>query len=232
LTGAPPSGLCQYPYYQWNLTASQAEQVLSAHNYYRNITASGNSPHQPAASNMLQMEWNDGLAQTAQAWADHCNFSHPSNAERNTTQFAQVGQNLAQAGSSQYESAVNWESLVAQWYDEVFLYNTSAPVSSFQMESSTGHYTQLVWANSWAVGCGFLQYFDGKYYWDYLVCNYGPAGNVINKAMYTVGAPTCKASASWDYLCTYPLTPAADVAELLQLHTRSKTHAHAHAQQH
>jgi len=49
----------------------------------------------------------------------------------------------------------------------------------------TGHYTQLVWADTTKIGCGRIKYKDEKN-WDtiLLVCNYGPCGNRIGDKIY------------------------------------------------
>jgi hypothetical protein len=49
----------------------------------------------------------------------------------------------------------------------------------------TGHYTQLVWAQTAKVGCGFVQYGKNE---QLLVCNYLPAGNTIGQKMYEQGS--------------------------------------------
>lgn len=50
-----------------------------------------------------------------------------------------------------------------------------------------GHYTQLVWAKTKELGCGLVKYrkSDG---WNtcYLICNYGPAGNIFNYPIYEI----------------------------------------------
>ena len=57
----------------------------------------------------------------------------------------------------------------------------------------TGHYTQVVWAETNQVGCGYV-YFKtmvkgGWWYKTLIVCNFWPAGNVRGQAMYEVGKP-------------------------------------------
>ena len=47
-----------------------------------------------------------------------------------------------------------------------------------------GHYTQLVWAESTKLGCGAIKYEEGGYNKLYLICNYGPAGNMLTAAVY------------------------------------------------
>ena len=48
-----------------------------------------------------------------------------------------------------------------------------------------GHYTQFVWAKSNKIGCGVCSYNGGESY-DRLtmMCDYGPAGNVYQQAVY------------------------------------------------
>lgn len=53
-----------------------------------------------------------------------------------------------------------------------------------------GHYTQLVWAETNRVGCGFTSYSTDNRRINYYVCNYGPAGNFAGKEVYKMG-PAC-----------------------------------------
>ena len=52
---------------------------------------------------------------------------------------------------------------------------------------STGHYTQMVWAKTNKVGCGSIAWKEGAFIKQYLVCNYGPAGNTLRQPMYQTG---------------------------------------------
>lgn len=45
---------------------------------------------------------------------------------------------------------------------------------------AVGHYTQIVWAATDRVGCGMHR--GGG--WDYLVCRYAPAGNVVGRTVF------------------------------------------------
>ncbi len=79
--------------------------------------------------------------------------------------------------------------------------------------ASTGHYTQMMWAKSQFLGCGHIVYPKGSNTNKYLVCNYGPAGNVVGKAMYQRGTAcakcpsdtTCTTKANETGLCGYSI---------------------------
>lgn len=49
-----------------------------------------------------------------------------------------------------------------------------------------GHYTQLVWAKSTKIGCGIVKYKELFFNKKYLVCNYGPAGNYMDRPVYEI----------------------------------------------
>jgi hypothetical protein len=167
----------------------------------------GKAPGQPGATDMLEMVWDDEVAAKAQAWADQCSFSHDSDAGMKTSKFKFVGQNLDIYISSKKLTKISLTDMVKDLYDEVNLYNgQSAPVSSYAYDDGTGHYTQIAWAKSYALGCGFKVYMDGGMYSYQLTCNYGPGGNYDGEKMYTKGtfnAANCKngASATYAGLC-------------------------------
>lgn len=58
-----------------------------------------------------------------------------------------------------------------------------------RFSAATGHYSQVIWASTNRVGCGFTQYKDGSSQTNLYVCNYGPAGNFISSAAYRSGSP-------------------------------------------
>jgi predicted component of type VI protein secretion system len=112
--------------------------------------------------------------------------------------------------NSNLEYTFNWETFVSMWYNEVNNYEgESAPVEEFEFDEATAHYTQIAWAQTYAIGCGFVEFYANGWYNNFLVCNYGPGGNVIGQPMYQIGqfeANQCEYGASSNYedLCNAP----------------------------
>ena len=57
---------------------------------------------------------------------------------------------------------------------------------------TTGHFTQVIWAETYKVGCGFIIYQEGKWYKRLYSCNYGHGGNMAKAAIYLKGEPCSK----------------------------------------
>ncbi|GFX04243.1 hypothetical protein TNCV_3973921 [Trichonephila clavipes] len=165
------------------------DHILKLHNTYRSQVAMGQETRAgglPKASNMLQMVWDKELATIAQKWADNCLFDHDCIQCREVANFP-VGQNLGEAfrdncytreclGSLEpRERYADWASNIKNLYDEVNYYDKSW-LSKYWERSveETGHFTQIIWAKTWRVGCGFTAFLRGATYTRFYVCNYGP----------------------------------------------------------
>lgn len=139
-----------------------AQIVLARHNALRALHCA------PA------LRWDETLAATAQATAqamiDRCVLHHSNNG---------LGENLAMGTTGAYPPG----SQVQSWYDEFKNYNFANPV--FGM--NTGHFTQVVWKSTTAVGCG-VAHCQGQ---ELLVCNYSPPGNFTGQFQQNV-PPLCK----------------------------------------
>merc|ERR1712112_678019 len=150
---------------------------------------------QPKASNMREMVWNDELAAVAQRWADQCTFGHDK--DRNKLDGTYVGQNAYMSSSSR-ESDLDtimgkMDKAATAWYSEVSEYKFDpADIKPFKFGYQTGHYTQVVWAESAELGCGQVMFKDGSWYKNLVVCNYAKGGNMMGGTMYEVGEPCSK----------------------------------------
>jgi len=109
--------------------------------------------------------WDQQLAQYAQAHARHCVFKHSA---------LPYGENLA-AGFPSLTAAIQF------WYSEHKHYSYQKSV--YQHEA--GHFTQLVWVSTKKLGCASVAC-NGKHSTpgNYLVCEYSPAGNVLNAGYF------------------------------------------------
>jgi hypothetical protein len=167
-------------------TAAMVNGILKAHNDARNSTT-------PGAVNMPPLQWSDDLAAGAQAYLDGCpGFQHSTQALRTDRYgFAYVGENLAAGMRFEFNGFVVASGL---WIDErqVWTYGgatcsnaavcgSCAPTSTI---TSCGHYTQVVWANSLFIGCGYKKCGTLEIY----NCWYGPGGNIRGQGPFVDGA--------------------------------------------
>lgn len=147
------------------LTSNWQARVLAAQNRER------------AALGLEPLRWNEDLSVSAQGWADYLartgRFEHSPDKPVDPE-----GENLW-AGTKGYYSA---EAMVDGWLVEkrhfrpgVFPHNSTTG----QVED-VGHYTQIVWRDSRAVGCALARSAEE----DLLVCRYAQAGNWIGERPY------------------------------------------------
>ncbi|XP_070387077.1 cysteine-rich venom protein-like [Dermacentor albipictus] len=146
---------------------------------------------------MLQLRWDEELASVAQAKADQCTpdsgkLMHDKPEDRFTTKIKSTGQNLAFHASSARFGSTDWPGQVKAWFDEYTHYPPQS-VDHFSPPRGepTGHFTQVVWATTRYVGCGYVDYIVEGYsrlpYMQLYVCNYASAGNVLLRPVYNPG---------------------------------------------
>ncbi|XP_070848598.1 glioma pathogenesis-related protein 1 [Chaetodon trifascialis] len=154
------------------------DECLEEHNRARSFVS-------PAASNMWQMTWDEGLAITARAWAKHCVFKHNTylkDASRVHPTFTSVGENIWTG----YPSSFDVTRAIKRWVDEKQYYD----YGNNSCTGDCGHYTQVVWARSYKVGCAAQLCLNGAKRVIF-VCNYGPAGNVNGGRPYESQGAAC-----------------------------------------
>ena len=143
------------------MTEAMKQEILDKHNELRAKVANGQEAGQPSATNMKKLIWDDELASNAQLWADQCPDGHDSN--RQTIKYSgYIGQNMADSWSSRNNMYWGLGKKVQNWYDEVKDW-PAANVGAFSQAGATGitgHYTQVVWAETQYVGCGVIYYKD------------------------------------------------------------------------
>jgi pathogenesis-related protein 1 len=147
-----------------NVTQSEAQEALDFHNKARQDVGT------------KSLEWSSELAAYAQEWADHlasnnCAFEHRSGQYR----VKGYGENIFWGSASSYNAL----SATKSWYGEIEQYVHG--VLTNQNWSVAGHYTQMVWSNTTAVGIGKATCTDGAVI---IVANYNPPGNYIGEKAY------------------------------------------------
>lgn len=157
----------------------------------------------PPASAMPAMVWDEALASVAMAWANQCTFS--ANPNRSADYAAAggsgyVGENIAGFLSGDASP----DQLVQLWADERAFW-TFEPVSTSNL-LATGHYMQMIWANSSTIGCGLATCGNGRF----LVCNYAPGGLFFGVTPYVAGSGENQA-------CPEPATAVGLAAGLVAL---------------
>ena len=142
--------------------------MLAAHNRWRSEVGVPN------------LTWSESLAQSAQFWADHL--------------AANGCRCLSHSGGSYGENIYKVSPVV--WSDGRREIQSKTPqqitdgwaseIKNYQHEDNScsgvcGHYTQVVWRTSKAVGCAVSICPDMAQLW---VCHYNPPGNVEGKKPY------------------------------------------------
>ena len=130
-------------------------EILQAHNTWRRRYG------------VPTLVWSPQLATYAQGWADtlvqESLLRHrPQN---------RYGENLASASGKQLSPA----SVVGLWGAEDKYYNYDT--NTCQAGQMCGHYTQLVWRSTRAVGCAMARNSQREVW----VCNYDPPGNYVGQ---------------------------------------------------
>jgi Cysteine-rich secretory protein family len=128
-----------------------------------------------AALRLLSLSWSPELAADAQAWAQ--SLAAKDKGQHDFSIRGNQGENLwwGTAGAFPYGDMVDF------WGAEKKSFvNGTYPDCQTSKSAVVGHYTQMIWKTTVAVGCALVG--NGKN--DYLVCRYSPAGNIIGQKPY------------------------------------------------
>ena len=172
----------------------------------------------PSCNSMMKMIWNEDLGITAQEYSRKCIYEHSH--DITTREFDNIGENLFISTPEVAPKRILREA-VRTWDGEKRLYN----YTTNQCRDVCGHYTQLVWDTSYAVGCGITTCFDinvdGEIWPEgqLVVCHYGPTGNLNGRRPYRRGTPCTVCPRN--YWCEYNLCAGTDDPSLDNSHCGS-----------
>jgi hypothetical protein len=164
--------------------------IVDIHNKYRNMVATGQTElgtKLPYATNMMQVYWYDLIAVKAQEHANKLSLQHSKRNARQTP-FFKTGENIYQTFSTtgNYEK-MDWERVIGAWFREIKTFESQGySVDHYSVDGpkEIGHFTQLIWAVSYQIGCGVTRFTDGQNYNNLYVCQYGPVGNIVPAQIY------------------------------------------------
>ncbi|CAK8693924.1 unnamed protein product [Clavelina lepadiformis] len=189
----------------YNFTDSIRTAVVDAHNLARRLVS-------PPAQNMRIMSWDNQLARLASQYSRRCLFK--DNEQRSHSRFQPPGENIFVSRGLNFDRNYAVRSVV-DWDAEKAYYSLD---NGCQDNQICGHYTQVVWSDTFKVGCGASKCTSinvrGQEWRDatVLICNYGPSGNVVGRLPYVEGQ-SCEACHSSDRcenkLCTNPMREAS-----------------------
>ncbi|KAK2160995.1 hypothetical protein NP493_1614g00018 [Ridgeia piscesae] len=153
--------------------------IVSLHNELR-------ADVKPPATDMEKMVWDEDLAKYAADWAA-CGdnfFKHRTGANR----VKNYGENLYISMTSSKDPTDLIDEIkngLKAWWNENEFYSHDS--NSCESGKVCGHYTQMAWAKSTKVGCGYALNCPTRGYTNtfYLVCNYSPPGNWVGQKPYT-----------------------------------------------
>jgi len=184
--------------YKRTVTAEDQNIIVDMHNKLRRDLAKGEAGTMPKAANMEKITWDEELAKIAQAQVNKCVYDHDCGDCRKDKNgcYSHVGQNIAYRGSTGFGNQSDWHLPIQAWYNEITNYdNADTNVEKFSGTGTTGvvgHFTQVIWAETYKIGCGFIIYQEGKWYKKLYSCNYGHGGNMGGAPIYLKGEPCSK----------------------------------------
>lgn len=177
------------------------ESMIARHNYYRSRPFTG--PGGPfTGADIVAVEWDKELEVNAWIWANQmCEETRGTDNRRSghdtcrvTPSYGSVGQNVAWSGGDSWSAPIDVDKkALSRWYAEmVNIRNASTLTRSFSNLDGNGkpigHYTQLMWAKTYRIGCAYVTSRSPKYkIQGWVVCNYGAAGNYLNEKVFTKG---------------------------------------------
>lgn len=183
-------GACQL--IRTGLNNTDKDAILHLHNHFRSQVAIGNTSGLPPASDMLEMEWDEELARVAQAHANLCSPQPSCPSCIRIEKFPFVGRTGCVIRSNSEDNTRDWEGCIRDMHGEASRIPSASSNSPLKTTRGAESFSQLAWAKTWRVGCGYAMYpsqRQGSRFEKRFTCAYGPGGNMRGEDVYKVGQP-------------------------------------------
>uniref|UniRef100_A0A803STX7 SCP domain-containing protein n=1 Tax=Anolis carolinensis TaxID=28377 RepID=A0A803STX7_ANOCA len=137
---------------------------------------------QPSASNMVKMKWSDKAADNAKIWARKC-IARAAPQEERFVDGVLCGDNRVRSTYS-----TSWLEVIDLWNQKSS--NFKYGVGAIDPRRDIYGYTQMIWHNSYLIGCT-VAFCPAEEYKFLYVCRFCPAGNSIEEIAtpYKEGPP-------------------------------------------
>jgi len=157
-----------------SLAAAVSRPAAGSPDFARMVVRAQNAER--AQLGLVQMAWDPALANHAAHYAAELAATDKWEHSDHRRRVGQ-GENLWMGT----KGAFTIEFMVGEWLAEraVFRPGIFPNVSTTGVMGDVGHYTQIIWPETHRIGCALRS--SAKY--DYLVCRYSEAGNVIGRPM-------------------------------------------------
>ncbi|GJQ75379.1 hypothetical protein Trydic_g23555 [Trypoxylus dichotomus] len=189
-----------HQFVDYELTDEHRQYVLDIHNFYRNLVASGYETRggHSKASNMMVLNYERDHEEVIHCWIRRCTYE--TDKCRSIASSVHNGQNMFRVErhawwNDRFENgSVLIHRSITEWYEEVEHTNAKM-VDSWSAKHNAQNVSQLLWANTVAVGCGYgkTAFTDEEdesnmISWHFF-CNYNVGGNRKGEPMYLRGEP-------------------------------------------
>lgn len=183
------------------LTMEEKKFIVNYHNKLRNEVATKTislksnvnlNAYFPFASNMLQMYWDNQLANQAQTYANLCKTTHSSFQDRLEKKFKSNENIFIRKYKKASLRKPDFGVAIAFWFNKIKKFNAMKNnISSFNFRGvNIDSFAQIIWAKNYKIGCGFSFYQDpkDKFFYDLYVCLYGENSLIENEPIYQASA--------------------------------------------
>jgi len=202
---------CSENKFQGPIPKETIVKILQKFNKHRANLANGkvtcmNKRVIPKSSNMDKLYWNHALEEKAQQWANQlvkdCRFAHRPNKGLHIGKGGKpIGENIGKNVSYLKKSINNidnaFRKTLQAWWMEKEIFDLTqyeiADKSEYEFDYRTGHFTQMAWAETTQVGCGYALFSDSRFKTnEIVVCNFAVEGNDIGRKQNLLGTPCSK----------------------------------------